>query len=419
MDAGQFRRRRDQLIAQLEPDSGLLLFAGVPLKASADSTHSFVGNRNFEYLTGITQENSVLLIIKSSADIKTYLFIEEANPERERWTGRLLTLDQARSLSHIDDILLTKNLMVKLEAAFSPDSPYGDLKRCYIDFEEDLVIGPHFKSPRTFAEELKKWAPLLALVDAYPLIVRQRMIKSDAEIAAIRQAVRITAFGLNYVAARIKPHLYEHQIEGLFRFAIKDYANTEPAFDTIIASGPNATILHYPHPKDKVADGALVLCDLGARFDGYSADITRTFPASGSFNSLQKEVYEAVLSANKHIITFARPGITLLDLQKETIDFLANQCLDRNLIATREQLSQHYYHSVSHHLGLDTHDAAFRELPLEPGNVITVEPGLYFPQLGIGVRIEDNILITKTGAETLSSDIPKEMANVERLVKPR
>jgi glycerol-3-phosphate responsive antiterminator len=214
--------------------------------------------------------------------------------------------------------------------------------------------------PRDYGTKLVGLKPELLIENAYELIITDRMIKSEAEIAAIRQAIRITGLASTNRQAR-KPALYEHQIEGLFRFAIKDFANAEPAFDTIVASGPNATILHYPNPKDKIADGALVLCDLGARYDGYSADITRTFPASGSFNSLQKEVYEAVLATNKHIITFARPGITLLDLQREAVEFLTNQCMDRGLIASKDQIVQHYYHNVSHHLGLDTHDACLRE----------------------------------------------------------
>jgi len=419
MEAGQFKKRREQLIAQLEEDSGLLLFAGVPIKSSADGTYPFIANRNFEYMTGITQENSVLAIIKTKGEVRNYLFIDEANPDKERWTGRLLSIEQARRTSAIDDVLLTKNLWAKMEAIFGGEGIYGHVARVYLDLEPNIVIGPNYMHPSAFGAKLRELDATLEIKDVYQLIVRQRMIKSDAEVAAIRQAIRITGFGLNYIASRLKPHLYEHQIEGLFRFAIKDFANAEPAFDTIVASGPNATILHYPNPKDKIADGALLLCDLGARFDGYSADITRTYPASGSFNSLQKEVYEAVLATNKHIITFARPGITLLDLQKEAIAFLTRQCLDRSLIETAEQISSHYYHNVSHHLGLDTHDPAMRELPLEPGHVITVEPGLYFSNLGIGVRIEDNVLITKTGTENLSSDIPKELNNVERLIKSR
>ncbi len=420
MEASQFKKRRDNLIAKLLPDSGLLLFAGTALKASADSQHPFIANRNFEYLTGITQENSAILILKTDDNlVKTYLFIDEADATKERWTGRLLTIEQARQRSAVDDILLTKNLMAKIEAIFATEEAYGPIKHFYFDLEPDLIIGPHFKQPNDFANELKGRKPDLTIENVYPIIVSDRMIKSDAEVAAIRQAIRITGFGLNYIATRLKPRLYEYQVEGLFRFAIKDFANAEPAFDTIVASGPNAVILHYPNPKDKIADGALVLCDLGARYDGYSADITRTYPASGSFNALQKEVYEAVLATNKHIITFARPGITLIDLQRETIEFLTNQCLDRGLIETKEQIAQHYYHSVSHHLGLDTHDAAIRELPLEPGHVITVEPGLYFANLGIGIRIEDDILITRTGSENLSSDIPKEVSNIERLVRSR
>ncbi len=419
MEVSQFIKRREQLLAQLEPNSGLLLFAGSALKSSADGTHPFIANRNFEYMTGITQENTVLLVIKSEDLTRSYLFIDETDPTKERWTGRLLSIEQARQISGIDDILLTKNFDAKLEAIFQKDGIYGTISHVYLDLEKDIVIGPSYMHPSAYINKLQAYVPDLNVIDVYPLIIKLRMIKSDAEVAAIRQAIKITGFGLNYIASRLKPHIYEYQIEGLFRFAIKDFVNAEPAFDTIIASGPNAVILHYPNPKDKIADGALLLCDLGARNDGYSADITRTYPASGFFNSLQKEVYEAVLATNKHIITFARPGITLLDLQKEAITFLTTQCLNRALIDTPEQIVQHYYHNVSHHLGLDTHDPAMREMPLEPGNVITVEPGLYFANLGIGIRIEDDILITKTGAENLSSDIPKEVGNIERLIKQR
>ncbi|HOJ44417.1 MAG TPA: aminopeptidase P N-terminal domain-containing protein, partial [Bacilli bacterium] len=215
MEAGQFKKRRDQLIAQLEEDSGLLLFAGVPIKSSADGTYPFIANRNFEYMTGITQENSVLAIIKSKGEARTYLFIDEANPDKERWTGRLLAIEQARRISAIDDVLLTKNLMAKMEAIFGGEGIYGHVARVYLDLEPNIVIGPNYMHTSAFGAKLRELDATLEIKDVYLMIVRQRMIKSDAEVAAIRQAIRITGFGLNYIAAKLKPHLYEHQVEGL------------------------------------------------------------------------------------------------------------------------------------------------------------------------------------------------------------
>ncbi|MFZ9703892.1 MAG: M24 family metallopeptidase, partial [Bacilli bacterium] len=185
------------------------------------------------------------------------------------------------------------------------------------------------------------------------------------------------------------------------------------AFDTIIASGKNAVVLHYPNPKDKIIDGALVLCDLGASTQQYRGDITRTYPANRKFNPLQKQIYEIVLKANQMIIQMAKPGLRIVDLQQAALKFLADAAVKEGLIKTPEDIGQLYYHNIGHHLGLDTHDPISRELPLEPGCVITVEPGLYIKELGIGVRIEDNILITEKGCENLSIDIPKSVEELE------
>ena len=185
------------------------------------------------------------------------------------------------------------------------------------------------------------------------------------------------------------------------------------AFETIIASGKNAIILHYPNPKDKIADGALVLCDLGATNGQYRGDITRTYPANRKFNPLQKQIYETVLKANQLIIQMAKPGLKIVDLQQACLKFLAEAALKEGWIKTAEDIGKIYYHNVSHHLGLDTHDPIARDIPLEPGCVITVEPGLYIKELGIGIRIEDNILITEKGCENLSIDIPKTIEEIE------
>jgi Xaa-Pro aminopeptidase len=168
-----------------------------------------------------------------------------------------------------------------------------------------------------------------------------------------------------------------------------------------------------------INDGDLVLFDLGAKADLYCADISRTYPANGKYSSLQKTIYETVLTANKNVIAMIKPGLTLKDLQDYTIGFYQKELMRLGLIDNPEEVKDVYYHNVSHHLGIDTHDVSDRSLPLEAGNVITVEPGLYFKKYGIGVRIEDDVLVTETGSENLSKEIIKEVADIEKAIQSR
>ncbi|MCX5775841.1 MAG: aminopeptidase P N-terminal domain-containing protein [Firmicutes bacterium] len=390
--------RREALIKKLKNQSLTLVYAGVPKVASADEDCPFVVNRNFYYLTGITQANSVLFIVKGNEGPKIYLFIDEFDELKEKWTGRRLTIDEAREASHIDDILLTKNLQTKVDETLREFGQFGEINTVYLDLEKELKIGMGFTT-HELASQFQARFPKVEILDVYDFVIRQRMIKSSSEVAAIRQSIATTDLGLKAIQKLLKPGLFEYQLEAIFRFTLQDQANVEPSFDTIIASGKNATILHYPTPNDKIVDGALVLCDLGASSGEYGADITRDYPANGKFNPL------------------LRPGVTLLDLQKRTVDLLTTACLENNLFKTAEEISKHYFHNVSHHLGLNTHDAAVREEPLAPGMVITVEPGLYFKEFGIGVRIEDDVLVTATGSENLSAAIIKEIDEVEKALK--
>lgn len=415
-EQNEFVKRRETLIKKLKPQSLTLIYAGAPKVMSADEDYPFAVNRNFYYLAGIEQANSVLFIVKGNEGPKIYLFIDEYDELKEKWTGRRLTLDEARSLSGIEDILLTKNLATKIEETLRDFGQFGVIKTVYFDLEKELKIGMAFTTQNMAAQIAARYKTL-EVIDVYDLVIHQRMIKSDKEIAAIRKAIATTDIGLKAIHKALRPGLYEYQIEGLFRYAIKDAANAGLSFPSIIASGKNSCILHYPTPNELIQDGSVVLCDLGATYGLYRADITRTFPANGKFNPLQKVIYEIVLKVNKDICESVRPGVTLLDLQKRAIDLLTTACLENNLIKSADEISKHYFHNVSHHLGLDTHDASVREEPLAPGMVISDEPGLYFKEFGIGVRIEDDILVTATGSENLSAQIIKNVDDIEKALK--
>jgi Xaa-Pro aminopeptidase len=193
-----------------------------------------------------------------------------------------------------------------------------------------------------------------------------------------------------------------------------------------MASGIHGACLHYPTPFDTIKQDDLLLMDLGARCSYYCADVTRTVPVNGHYNDFQKSVYEIVLGCNKMVAAMARPGITINDLQKATVEYLASECLAKGFISKKDDIINYYFHGISHFIGLDTHDPylnplskEYKDVPLEPGMIISDEPGLYMADKGIGIRIEDDLLITEQGCEVLTRDIPKEIADVERILASR
>lgn len=417
MDVREFITRREKLAQKLPNHSALVLFSGNPRKCSADEDYPFVVNTNFFYLTGISQANSALIILKVDKAFLSYLFIEQPQELKEKWTGKRLQPAQAIRLSGIENILFIEQLASKIDTVLNPeDNTYGQFDLLYLDLEPGLYLDYH-QSIVAFKDELLTKYPHLQVENIYEEIITLRMIKSPLEIAAIRKAIANTNTGLKAVLTQLKPEMYEYQIVALFEYVIFDRHNSKTAFSTIAASGNNATILHYPTPNEKMKDGQLLLLDLGATHDFYKGDISRTYPVNGQFNSLQKAIYQIVLDCNKAVINLIRPGLTLLDLQKFTIDFLAERLHDEGLLDDKDEIHKYYYHSVSHHLGLDTHDPANRQLPLAPGNVITVEPGLYFKEYGIGIRIEDDVLVTENGSENLSKAIIKEVKDIEKALK--
>ena len=413
MDSKEYSIRREKVIQQIMEQSIFILFSGGLIKSSADATFPFVVNKNFYYLTGIEQENSILVMLKTPTTVKTYLFIDEIDETKTRWIGKKLDVENATKTSGIHDIFMMSMFETRLKEMLLDTNGFGKVTHAYFDLEKKNVVDNQLRTTERVADEFKKQYPGLTIDNAYPILTKLRMIKSAKEVDAIRFAIKGTSYGLQSIRKHLKPGLFEHQIEGLFQYAIKEYGNMGLAFDTIIASGKNAIILHYPNPKDKIADGALVLCDLGATNGQYRGDITRTYPANKKFNPLQKQVYETVLKANQLIIQMAKPGLKIVDLQQACLKFLADASLKEGWIKTPEDIGKIYYHNVSHHLGLDTHDPIARDIPLEPGCVITVEPGLYIKELGIGIRIEDNILITEKGCENLSIEIPKITEEIE------
>jgi len=418
IDANEYSNRRNKILTKLENNSLAILFAGQARKKSGDASFPFEVNRNFYYLTGIEQENSVLLLVKCDGEVSEYLFIDEKNEKVEKWTGIKMTVEEAREISGIETVLLRSTFEGKIEAAFSHDmSHFGEINQVYLDLEKELKIDECVSTVH-FAEELQKKYNI-KVVDLNEIVLKERMIKSPAEVACIKEAIETTDLGIRNALAVMKAGRYEYNLRNAFEYSIMEEYGTTLGFSTIIASGKNGVILHYPEAKDMLQDGELVLFDLGAAKSHYSADISRTFPINGKFSELQRKIYEIVLECNKATINFIRPGITLVEMNDFAKNFLAEECVAKGLISSKEEISRVYYHSVSHHLGLDTHDGNDRSSALVAGNVVTCEPGLYFAEHNIGIRIEDDVLVTENGREVLSKDVIKEVDDIEKLLRVR
>ena len=263
-----------------------------------------------------------------------------------------------------------------------------------------------------YVNKLKNNHPSLDIKDIYSLLAKMRLVKDEYEITCIRRAIEITNAGIRQMISQIKPNMSEMVMEGLFNFTLAQNNCNKNAFKSICASGKRATILHYADNNQMIEDGELFLCDLGATFKNYCADISRTFPANGKFSKRQKEIYEIVLGAQKIVEENAKPGITLRALNKMVVEYYTKELPKHGL---NKDVSEYYFHGVSHHLGLDTHDVNVGNVPLTPGNVITNEPGLYIEDENIGIRIEDDLLINGTGCEVLSKDIIKNVEDIEAL----
>ena len=259
----------------------------------------------------------------------------------------------------------------------------------------------------------EKINPNIEFFDVYGSIISLRAVKDEDEIKEIRNAINVTRLSLEAVMRKLPSLKNEKEVQALFEERILSLGGATPSFTTIAGNGKNAATLHYHANNCDFEENSCILLDLGARTNMYNADITRVYPTKGKFNDLQKTIYNIVLDANKKVFEKAAPGVSLNELQELTIKTLAEGCLKAGLIQTFDEIHNYYFHRISHHLGLDVHDPMPRDSILEVNNIITNEPGLYFENLHFGVRIEDDLLITSTGAENLSKDIIKEIYEIE------
>ncbi|MBU1140966.1 MAG: Xaa-Pro dipeptidase, partial [Firmicutes bacterium] len=248
------------------------------------------------------------------------------------------------------------------------------------------------------------------------ILAELRTVKDQTEIEQVKKAIEITNQGLFRIMQSLKPGIAEYQAEAEFNYILNQH-RVSPSFNTIVAGGKNATILHYVDNAEKISDGNLVLFDLGVACGNYCSDITRVYPVNGKFSDRQKAIYEVVLKANKETIEWLRPGVTLHEFKEYGKAILIEGAKELGLIKEDEEINKYYYHGLGHYLGLDVHDIGNYSAVIPEGALITVEPGLYIAEEGIGIRIEDDVVVTKDGTINLSKSIIKEISDIEAFMK--
>ena len=429
----RFQQRRQALLAKMAPGSAALLFAAPEVTRSNDTEYPFRQNSDFWYFTGFNEPQALLVLIKSDETHNhSVLFNRVRDLTAEVWSGRRLGQEAAPAKLGVDralpwnDIAEQLHLLLNgLDVIYHAQGEQAEADR--------LVFTALDKLRRGFRQNLS--APA-TVTDWRPWVHEMRLFKDADEIELLRRAGKISALAHTRAMEACRPGMFEYQLEGEIHHEFTRHGARFPSYNTIVGAGENGCILHYTENGSEMRDGDLVLIDAGCEFHGYAGDITRTFPVNGRFSAPQRAIYDIVLASLYKSLTLFRPGISIREVNDEVVRIMVSGLVELGVLEgevetliAEEAHRQFYMHGLSHWLGLDVHDVGHygtpsRDRALEPGMVLTVEPGLYIAPdadvpaeyRGIGIRIEDDILITETGNENLTDSVVKEAEAIEALM---
>jgi Xaa-Pro aminopeptidase len=388
----EYRARRTEVAQKLR--NGVLVLFGGTEKGEENIRTGFFQEPNFYYFTG-WREPGAMLLVTPAQDGKTHdiLFLPLRQPDQEKWTGRKAGPDDANIAQ-----------LTGFETVLPVESFESELRKQLEHYAAVYTVGEHSTT------ELKALAPLRDISDAGQMIARLRMHKSPEELTQIQRSIDVTLEAHRAAWKRAAPGEYEYQVAAAMTAVYFSEGCERHAYAPIVGSGPNSTILHYSRNSRRMDRGELLLMDVGAECAGYAADITRTIPVGGPFSKRQREIYEIVLGAQNAVIAAIKPGLPLRELTPIAREYINTHGKDLH----GEPLGKYFTHGVSHHVGLDVHDATDFTQPLAEGNVITVEPGIYIPEENIGIRIEDMVLVTKDGAKLMSGALARDPGDIEK-----
>ena len=416
----EFGERRTRVFTQMQPNSALLLFSEIEKRRNNDCSYPFRQDSYFWYLTGFNEPNAALLLLKTEQAETAIIFLRPRDPLLETWNGRRLGVEHAPQQLNVNEAYSIEELATVLPKILK------NLTALY------YVSEIHTWGDKLVTESAVSFSEIL---DWRPMLSEMRLIKSPNEIRLMQQAGQITALGHIKAMQTTRPNRFEYEIESDILHEFNRHCARFPSYNSIVAGGNNACILHYTENDRPLNDGDLVLIDAGCEFAMYAGDITRTFPVNGKFSQPQREIYDLVLKAQKRAIELLVPGNSIKQANDEVIRIKTQGLVDLGILKgdvdtliEQQAYRQFYMHGLGHWLGLDVHDVGSygqdKQRILEIGMVITVEPGIYISEdadvpeqyKGIGVRIEDNLLMTEYGNKTLTAAAPKEIADIENLM---
>jgi Xaa-Pro aminopeptidase len=425
LDPAIFIQNRKNFVARMEKNAIAIFNSNDELPTNGDATHKFKQNSDLYWLSGIDQEDTMVILFPGNPDPKyrEVLVLVRPNEMKEKWDGKRLRAEEARKISGISTIMWLDSLEAVLQGwVHLADTIY--LNTNENDRKSSLVPVRDYR----FAETMKKRYPLHQYKRSARIMKDLRAIKSAQEVEVIKKAIDITHNTFERLLKFIKPGVMEYEIEAEIWHSFLSQRATGPAYGSIIASGDNARILHYVNNNQECKDGDLVLMDFGAEYGGYCADLTRTVPVSGKFTKRQREVYDGCLKLHNYAKSILKPGISIVDYT-DKVGAEANKIfvklglLSPSDVKNQDKDNQAYrkylYHGISHHLGIDVHDLGTRTEPIKPGMVFTIEPGIYIEEEQMGIRIENNVWVTKTGNKDQMAQIPIKAEEIENIMKKR
>ncbi|MDG1279311.1 MAG: aminopeptidase P family protein [Algoriphagus sp.] len=417
-----YQRNRKKLISKLKSNSVGILNSNDIMPTNADGTMRFRQNNDLFYLCGIDQEETILLLAPDCPvpAMREVLFLRETNEHIAVWEGHKYTKEEAEATSGIQNIKWLADFDLVFNTVMSLS------KNIYLNTNEHLRAGVHVETrDARFIKTCKEKYPLHEYERIAPIMHELRGVKEQEEIDQLQIACDITEKGFRRILSFVKPGVTEYEIEAEFLHEFVRNRSKGFAYEPIIASGASACVLHYIENKKACLDGELLLLDVGAEYGNYNADMTRTIPVNGRFNPRQRAVYDAVLRVKNQASAMLTPGVTIQDYHKEVGLIMQSELVGLGLIDQTDIKNQnpnwpaykkYFMHGTSHHLGLDVHDVGTMHFPIKAGMVFTVEPGIYIPAEGFGVRLENDIVVQENGYLDLMGNIPVEAEEIETLM---
>ncbi|HGO5814203.1 TPA: Xaa-Pro aminopeptidase [Mannheimia haemolytica] len=428
MPQEEFTERRERVFEQMQDNSALLVFTESEKRRNSDAEYLFRPDSYFWYLSGFAEPKSAVLLIKKEGKTESTIFVRKKDPLMETWNGKRLGVENAPKTLQFNEAFDIEEIETVLAKKLE------NLTACYyaLGLQEwgDKILFATFEKIKANRQKVPT-----TLIDWQPILSEMRLIKSELEIALIQQACHISSLAHIRAMKQARPNRYEWEIEGEIQHEFSRFGARFPAYNSIVAGGENGCILHYNENDQALKDGDLLLIDAGAEFAYYAGDITRTFPINGKFSEPQRELYELTLTMQKEAIKLLVPNSSIKAANDKAVQILTQGLVrlgiltgDVETLIEQKAYRQFYMHGLGHWLGLDVHDVGDygteRDRPLQIGMVLTVEPGIYIPQdadvpeqyKGIGIRIEDNLLITEYGNKNLTSGCPKEITDIEQIM---